>query len=154
MEESEIDWDNIQITFLEKFEGEWKISFVTWLPKFDSGKEIIQSNSTLSKWNFTLKPDVNEADMEAFLLEEFIPTFEENYTGISLFLLKQDRGTDDDSYSIMLLFGSIEARDAWWPKEGEPSDMAKEAGNKMEGTYDKLWTFIEMDSWNDWLVMK
>ena len=32
-EGTEVESDNIQITFLEKVDGEWEISFATWIPK-------------------------------------------------------------------------------------------------------------------------
>jgi len=38
----QVNMNTIQITFLEKADGEWKISFVTWLPKPETEKENLE----------------------------------------------------------------------------------------------------------------
>lgn len=156
-EEEKVYMTNLQITFLEKVKGEWKISFVTWLPKPEGEaglNDIVKNNSMVANWNVSLNPDVSKEEFEDFLLEEFIPAYEKHYAGIGLLLLKSDRGTDEGNYSILLHFDSIEERNEWWPAEGESSDKSREASNKMKDLNEKLQSMVTMSSWNDWLVLK
>jgi len=153
-EGEEFSSDNLQITFLEKVKGEWKISFVTWLPKAPSGGEIIQNNSMIANWTFRLKEDVDASEAEDFLRNEIIPAYEKNYDGIKLFLLKSDRGSVNEIYSLLLIFDSVDERNAWWPERGQSSEKAKEAEEKMMDLPEKLQSMVEMVSWNDWVVMK
>jgi hypothetical protein len=115
--------------------------------------QMITNAGILANWNFTLKPEVKTDRFEKFMVEEYIPAFEKNFTGVQMILAKGNRGVKKDSYCVLLLFKSIEERNQWWPSDGISSDKAKAAAAQMKVQDDRLNMMINWESFTDWIVL-
>ncbi len=60
---------------------------------------------------------VKEDDFENFVTERLIPTFDKNVPGVTLKLLKGDRGEKRDVYVLLIIFDSSKTRDFYFPTE-------------------------------------
>lgn len=117
-----------------------------------SGQKLAK-DAMVANWNFSLKAETDIEEFEKFLVQEYIPALEKSYTGVKFLPLKNDRGSSEGGYSVLLIFKSIEARNEFWPEEGKSTDKAKEAAEKMKKQAEKFQSMINIDSWNDWLVL-
>lgn len=68
-----------------------------------------------------LKPGVDPADFERFVVRTFVPEASRFYPGAKFLVLKGDRGAEVGSYLFVLIFDTKEIRDLYFPAEGEPS---------------------------------
>ena len=117
-----------------------------------TGQQITK-DAVIANWNFTLKSEVITERFEKFMTDEYIPAFEEHFTGVRITLLKGERGVKKDGYCVLLHFKSIEERDEWWPSEGISSEKVKEAVAKLKVQEDRLNSMIDWDSFTDWIVL-
>jgi hypothetical protein len=123
-----------------------------FIQSFASG-QTITNDAVLANWNFTLKPGVLPERFEKFMVEEYTPAFEKNFTGVELIVVKGDRGVKKDGYCSLLIFKSIQERNLWWPQDGISSDKAKEAAAAMKALDDRLNLMISWESFTDWTVL-
>jgi hypothetical protein len=60
---------------------------------------------------------VREKDFEVFVINRLIPTFDKNVPGVTLKLMKGDRGEKKDTYVLLIIFDSSKTRDFYFPTE-------------------------------------
>jgi len=113
----------------------------------------IAKDAMVANWYISPLEDVSIEKLENFILQEYIPELKKIFAGVNFYFLKNDRGRDEGSYSILVVFKSIEERNEWWPEKGVSSDKAKAAMEKMGKLGEKLDVLAKMSSWNDWLVL-
>jgi hypothetical protein len=88
-----------------------------------------------------LRPDVQAADFERFVLEEFIPAHQQ-LAGFEIALLKGDRGQRSGQYVIVGTNDSIERRDQLFPLNGEFSEEIQRVLAENAAMWEKLRTFV------------
>ena len=54
-----------------------------------------------------------------FLQKTYKPLCEEALEGITVFVLKGDRGKHEHLYGVLIVSESLEIRNKYWPEEGE-----------------------------------
>ena len=113
----------------------------------------ITKDAVIANWNFTLTSLVTPDRFEKFMVEEYMPAFEQHFTGVKITLLKGERGVKKDGYCILLHFKSIEARNEWWPSEGISSEKVKEAVANNKRLEDRFNSMIDWESFTDWIVL-
>lgn len=92
----------------------------------------------------TPNPDVTLNQFMDVFINEFIPEYEKNFPGLTLKVLKGNRGENENRIS-MLLFDTVATRDKYWPTKDENSELAQKAIDNMQPTIDLPWgseTFI------------
>lgn len=71
----------------------------------------------------------SEAEFEKLVIETMQPAWQKNMEGIYVYVLKGDRGARKGKYLQMMVFESMETRDAYFPVEGE--GFAEEMADKI-----------------------
>jgi len=66
-----------------------------------------------------LKPDASMNQVVDFLQKTYKPLCEEALEGITVFVLKGDRGKHEHLYGVLIVSESLEIRNKYWPEEGE-----------------------------------
>ena len=88
-----------------------------------------------------------------FIKKEYMPEYEKNYKGVQVVIMKADRGEHVNQLGWMSVFESLEARNNFWPEEGEPSEAGKAAGEKMQPMNDKMQSFGTVTpGFSDWII--
>jgi hypothetical protein len=108
----------------------------------------------IHEWKITLNDSITPAQFEKFMLEEYIPSVEKNYTGLKLFLAKKDRGKSKSNYNIIIQYKTIESRNYWFPAPGSKSEKARAANEKLKPLDDKINEMVNAEcSYTDWLIL-
>ena len=88
-----------------------------------------------------------------FLKKDYLPEFEKNYKGVQVVIMKADRGEHVNQLGWIMVFESLEARNKFWPEEGEPSEAGKAAREKMQPMIDKMQSFGTVTlGYTDWII--
>ena len=103
---------------------------------------------------FTLDPDVTMDQFLDVFINKWITEAEKHLDGWKGFLLKGDRGENENSYAFMFYIESLEARDKYIDSEGQPNDVGNAAMVKMQPVTDELekwgtWT----STYTDWVIL-
>ena len=101
----------------------------------------------------TPNPDVTLNQFMDVFMNEFIPEYEKNFPGLTLKVLKGNRGENENRISMLFMFDTVATRDKYWPTKDENSELAQKAIDKMQPTIEKL---RKLGSWasvhTDWVV--
>lgn len=97
----------------------------------------------------TLRPDANEADFERYILEEYLPTAS-IWPGWKPRLLKGDRGEHAGQYVLLFEIDSVEARNRYYPAEGQMSEEAQAVAqgytSEAQAIFNKFNTFTASEN--------
>jgi ketosteroid isomerase-like protein len=141
----------------EKVDGTWLMDRDIWNTSYPlPGGPNLQSGNMfgLHALNIKLKENVTSTEFEKFYLEEYVPTLEEHFPGIKLYLLKGERGENEGRYGEFIYFQSLDERNSWIPEPGNMSEKGEEAWSKFQPIQDKLNELIEWKTvYTDWLVL-
>lgn len=141
----------------KKVDGKWLIDRDIWTTSYPLpiGPNLQSGNIFgLHALKIKLKENVTPTEFEKFYLEEYVPTFEEHFPGIKLYLLKGERGENNGNYGQFIYFKSLDERNSWIPEPGNMSEKGEEAMSKFQPTQDKLNEMIEWKAvYTDWLVL-
>jgi hypothetical protein len=70
-----------------------------------------------------LRPGVESAEFESFVLEKFLPALARlDAPSVEFHLFKADRGTRDKKFLFTISFESKEIRDLYFPGHNQPSE--------------------------------
>ncbi len=70
---------------------------------------------------------VDPAEFETYIVEKFVPAWKEPRNGMSMMVMKGDRGERKGKYQIVYVFDSVGTRDKFFPTEtGDPSELFHE----------------------------
>ncbi|MDW3648386.1 MAG: hypothetical protein R8P61_15075 [Bacteroidia bacterium] len=74
-----------------------------------------------------------EAEFEKMVTESIHPLWQKNIEGMYIYVLKGDRGARKGKYIQMMMFDSMERRDAYFPVEGEgfSEELAKQITDEL-----------------------
>ena len=128
------------------------VLLVCFMLSFANGQNITK-DAVVANWNFTLKSEIKSDRFETFMVEDYIPAFEKQFTGVNVILLMGDRGVKKGEYCVLLHFESIESRNEWWPQDGISSEKTKAATAKIKAQDDRLNSMITWESFTDWIVL-
>ncbi len=85
------------------------------------------TGEVISVHGIQLKPEVNRAEFENWVIEYWNPAMHRLFPGVKSFITMGDnRGNAVGEYAYMLIFDSLKTRDAYMPEEGKHSDWFKE----------------------------
>jgi len=101
----------------------------------------------------TPNPDVTFNQYMDFFMHKWVPKYEESFPGLKLFVVKGERGENNNRVGLLFLFESAEIRDKYWPKMDEGSELAQQGFDKLRPTsieMQKLGTWSSVHT--DWVV--
>jgi hypothetical protein len=109
-------------------------------------------------WQATLKDGVDEKDFDKWIKEEWSPKLngEGGPKGMGGEIAKGDRGPAKGHYLGQIRFDSVEARDRYFPVEGE--GLSEEGRHEIDRTgfgaaFDKFWDFADLEWYGDGFVI-
>jgi hypothetical protein len=117
--------------------------------------QTLQKGNILGLHVLSIKPnpDVTFNQYMDIFTNKWVPKFEESFPGLKLFVLKGDRGENENSFGLLIIFDSVETRDKYWPKMDEPSELAQQCFEKLTPINQEL---SKLGTWSsvrtDWLV--
>jgi len=101
-----------------------------------------------------LKPGVTMQQLEDFVINKYVPAYNKAFEGITAFPVKGLRGENENTLAVLFYMESDEIRTKYFPKEGEPSELAEASFAKLQKVqeeYSKLATQTD-DLYTDWIV--
>ena len=122
---------------------------------------LVTFSQTLEKENLlglhilTIKPnpDVTFNQFMDYFMNKWVPKYEESFPGLKIYVVKGNRGENENSFGTLFCFDSVETRDKYWPKMDESSELAQQCFDKLRPTTDEL---QKLGSWSsihtDWVV--
>lgn len=152
-----VDWGlkTIENYVLKKVEGKWLIDFYqsTYLNKAPSlEKGTILGLHEMK--DYKLAPGVTIEQVEEFVLNKFMPAFNELANDFKMVPLKSIRGDSKGELAMAYYLASAETMTKYFPKEGVQSEEAKALFQKIQdlrAEFGKMVT-VKKDIYNDWLV--
>ena len=100
-----------------------------------------------------LNEEINMDQFMDFIIKDYVHEYEKSYKGVKVVIMKADRGEHLNQLGWISVFESLEARNKYWPREGEPSEEGKTAGEKMQPMIDKMQSFGTVTpGWTDWII--
>ena len=100
-----------------------------------------------------LKPKVTMDQLKTFFICKEIPELEKQFQGVKGYLVNGGRGENKNSFGIIYLFETEEARDKYFNTDGTTNDLGKSAFEKLGPTdkeLEKLGTYTT--KYTDWVV--
>jgi len=145
----------IENYLLKKVNGKWLIDFFQSTYLTDAKK--LEKGSVLGihvMSDIELKPGVTNAQVEEFLLNKYIPAFNNLTEDIKAIPLKGLRGDNKDKIGFIMYFSSDEIRNSFWESEGNMTQKGQEVFQKLQPIIteqEKLFTY-KKDPYTDWMV--
>ena len=96
-----------------------------------------------------LKPGVDAQAFERFIAEEAFRT--PPSSGLTLRLVKGDRGDREGEYLIIFDYDTVERRNRDFPTPGQPSAVFQQEMQAVSAAWDKLGDFTSTDSFTDYV---
>lgn len=70
---------------------------------------------------------VDSKEFESYVIEKFVPAWQESKNGLRMLVLKGDRGERKGKYQLVYAFDSVDTRDKFFPPETQrPSDLYRQ----------------------------
>ncbi|MFC2128643.1 hypothetical protein ACFLRR_02085 [Bacteroidota bacterium] len=85
-----------------------------------------------------LEENMTPKQFEKFLVDEYLPAWEKNFSDLGLTIMKGERGERVDKYTIFIVFKSLEKRNEFWAEDKYPNEERKKAFNNMGETQGML----------------
>ena len=100
----------------------------------------------------TLKPNATLDEFKTFFVSKVIPEYEKQWLGLKGYLVKSVRGEYKNSFAIVWLFETEEARNKYFNTDGSPNELEKSALEKVKPIEEELkkygtYTIKYMDDW-------
>lgn len=107
----------------------------------------------IHKLTITVNTGYTVDEFMDFFTNKFIPKYEEIHPGLKIYVVKGNRGEEENKLGLLFMFNSIDARDKYWPKMGESSLLEQHNLENMTSTYEE---FLKRGNWSttftDWIV--
>ena len=105
-----------------------------------------------------LKADVDTTEFEKFAYEEFNPAFDGIVPGLKEYIARSDRGMDEGSYALLMIFDSQIVRDTMLPNRSPAECFGKiMEDQKLWTPWNKLGTYVvdgSLGKYNDFVVLR
>jgi len=105
-----------------------------------------------------LKADVDTTEFEKFAYEEFNPAFDGIVPGLKEYIARSDRGMDEGSYALLMIFDSQIVRDTMLPNRSPAEWFGKiMEDQKLWTPWNKLGTYVvdgSLGKYNDFVVLR
>lgn len=146
---------SVENYILKKVNGKWLIDFFL--------STHLNTNPTIEKGNLLglhifntieLKPGVTQAQAEEFILNKYIPAFNELTDEIKAVPIRGLRGQNKGVLGIIFYFKSDEIRNQYWSAEGVYTDKGLQVFQQLQDLQvegEKLYT-LQGDVYTDWQV--
>ena len=102
--------------------------------------------------NVTLKADVTMNQFLDFLESKWKPEIDNNLTGVTMFILKGDRGENENGFGFLYLVESMEVRDTHWPEEGKAGDEMSAMAAKLSNMIEEFVVSMTTE-YTDWVIL-
>lgn len=118
------------------------------------------TGEVISHREIVLKPEIDPAEFEKWVVEYFNPALEGLIPGIRAYVAKADRGVRNGKYAYIVLYDSYNTRQAYQPEMGKLTEyFSKIFFEPNKYLHDELFQYIEMSSWteftfSDWVVLR
>ena len=102
---------------------------------------------------FTLNPDVTFDQYLEFMKDKMIPAAEKHFAGLKLFVMKGDRGENENGIGYLWHFKTVEDRDIYFTAEGGLTEKGMAAQVKLQPLVEegaKLGTYTTTHT--DWII--
>jgi hypothetical protein len=101
----------------------------------------------------TLNANVTMNQFLDFFDKKYLPEVEKHFDGWKGFLMKGDKGENENSYAVMYYIESLEARDKYFDSEGEMNDVGNAAVEKISSTLEELEKLGKYTTeYTDWVI--
>lgn len=117
--------------------------------------QTLEKGNLIGFHTITVKPnpDVTFNQFMDYFMNKWIPKYEESFPGLKLYVVKGNRGENENGFGLLYCFNSVEDRDKYWPKMDEASELAQIGFSKMSIAQAEL---AALGSWTsthtDWIV--
>lgn len=116
--------------------------------------QTLQKGSLVGLHNMTvnLNANVKMDEFKTFFISKVIPAYEKQFNAKG-YLVKSVRGENNNSFGIVWLFETEQARDKYFNTDGTPNDLGKSAiekVNSIEKELEKLGTYTT--KYTDWVI--
>lgn len=120
-----------------------------------SSAQTLQKGNLLGLHIMTVKLNSNVTmdEFMTFYISKVIPEFEKNFQGAKGYLIKGVRGESNNSFGIIWHFETEQSRDKFFEKDGNQSELGKEAHEKTKAILkelEKLGTYTT--KFTDWVI--
>lgn len=132
--------------------------------QIQDGEEVQEKSSSrsgtgevFSHREITLKPDVDPAEFEKWVIDYFNPALEGLIPGIRAYVAKSDRGIKKGKYAYMVLFDSYNTRQAYMPESGLTKFFREVFFEPNKYLHAELFEYIDSSTWSefsDWVVLR
>ena len=100
-----------------------------------------------------LKKEATIEQFEDYFINKLIPSYEKQYKGATLSLIKGIRGQNEGSLGMVWIFESDDARNLYYDDKGNPTELNQQVSEKLGPVNDGLneigtWT----SNYTDWSV--
>ena len=123
-------------------------SGITFCQTFEKGN-LIGFHTITVKPN----PDVTFNQFMDYFMNKYVPKYEESFPGLKIYVVKGNRGENENGFGMLFCFNSVEDRDKYWPKMNESSELAQIGFSKMSIASTEL---AALGSWTsthtDWVI--
>ena len=102
--------------------------------------QTLEKGNLIGLHSITIKPnpDVTLNQFMDYFMNTWVPRFEESFPGVKLYVIKGNRGENENSFGLIMFFNSVEDRDKYWPKVGEPSELGQQGFEKLGPTLEEF----------------
>jgi len=128
---------------------------LAFLIGFSFGQTLNKGNLLgIHTLQFELQEGVTMEQLEDFLVNKYAPAFNEAFEGMSMSVIKGERGEKKDKLGIIYYMESDKIRNKYWTKEGVMSELGQASADKLQPLQDELGKLstITGDSYTDWIV--
>ncbi len=130
------------------------IAALKLLLHFSYGQTLKKGNLLgLHVMTIQLKPNVTMDQFKTYFVTKLFPAYEKEFEGVKGYLAKGIRGESNDSFAIIWLFQSEQARNKYFGSDDTPNDVGKAALDKLNAVgkeLEKLGTYTT--KYTDWAV--
>lgn len=134
-----------------------KLALITALLLFAGvsfGQSLQKGNlMALHTLEITPTPDVSFNEFMDHFTGEFIPKYEESFPGLHFYVLRGDRGENENKIGMLIFSESTDVRDLYWPAPDSTSAEAMKGFERMGTALEDLQKYGTFSSvYTDWIV--
>lgn len=126
------------------------------LASLPAAAQSTSSEEVIAVRPLTLRAGVDEAAFESFARMRYNPGWLGVTPGMTVAIMKADRGTRKGRYVLAFIFDSVTTRDAYFPQEGSEGTEAFQAYiREVQDLSDELEQYVEeIGSYTDYVALR
>jgi hypothetical protein len=119
--------------------------------------EGIGTGQVLGIHILSLKKDVQPAQFEKFIVEEWAPVIQDIFPGMKIMVMKGERGSRINQYILAYDISSLYVRNFYVPKPGQSSEIATQiiqaCGDKCGKLQQRFEQMVDRPEWTDYVAL-